>query len=119
MSILKEGFLWGGASAANQVEGGFGEGGRGYAHTDFVRYVDRDHRGKSEGTFYVTKAMIEESLANPGKYNYPKRRGNDFYHRYKEDIALMAEMGFKVYRMSIMWSRIFPNGTQRRRPQIL
>ena len=45
--------------------------------------------------------------------NFPKRRGIDFYHRYKEDIALFAEMGFKTFRMSISWPRIFPNGDDR------
>jgi 6-phospho-beta-glucosidase len=59
----------------------------------------------------VTTADIEEALAHPeDEVNYPKRHGSDFYHHYKEDIALLGEMGFKVFRMSIAWSRIFPNG---------
>ena len=47
---------------------------------------------------------------HPENWELPKRRGIDFYHNYKEDIKLFAEMGFKVFRMSISWSRIFPNG---------
>src|SRR5699024_10090847 len=43
---------------------------------------------------------------------YPSHEATDFYHHYKEDIALFAEMGFKCYRFSIAWSRIFPNGDE-------
>ena len=63
-----------------------------------------------ETTFSVTKQRLEEYRAHPEKYNFPKRRGNDFYHRYKEDIRLMAEMGLKAFRMSISWARIYPTG---------
>jgi 6-phospho-beta-glucosidase len=60
-----------------------------------------------------SKKELEDLLAGKGGDNFPKRRGIDFYHRYKEDIALFAEMGFKTFRMSISWPRIFPNGDDR------
>lgn len=107
---FKNGFLWGGATAANQVEGGFNEGGRGLANTDLLRFVPAEERRMDEATFTQTMASIQDSLNHEEEYNFAKRRGNDFYHRYKEDIALMAEMGFKVYRMSIAWERIYPTG---------
>ena len=105
-----EGFLWGGATAAGQYEGGWNEGGRGWSVGD----VSPEHFS-SDVTDYdtnvgMTTAIIEKALAHPeDEVHYPKRHGSDFYHRYKEDIALMAEMGFKTFRMSISWSRIFPH----------
>lgn len=106
-----EGFLWGGATAANQIEGAWQEGGKGWSVSDCARaHFDTDvknYKAHNE----ITTADIEEALAHPEDLvNYPKRHGSDFYHHYKEDIALLAEMGFKVFRMSIAWSRIFPNG---------
>lgn len=99
-----EGFLWGGATAANQLEGGFNEGNKGLNVADVLP-------GGKERL---------QILKNPGfnfeiekdKYTYPNHEAIDFYHRYKEDIALFAEMGFKCYRMSIAWTRIFPNGDE-------
>ena len=109
-SVLKEGFLWGGATAANQIEGGHDQGGRGLANTDFLKYVDRSERKADGATFSQTYASLHDAIDHNDSYQFPKRRGNDFYHRYKEDIALMAEMGFSVYRMSIAWERIYPTG---------
>ena len=94
-----EGFLWGGASAANQYEGGWNEGGRGPAITDAF----------SAGA--VDKAREYHTSVQEGVY-YPNHEATDFYHHYKEDIALMGEMGFKCFRMSISWSRIFPTGEE-------
>lgn len=105
-------FLWGGATAANQIEGGFEEGGRGRANTDYLRFVPKEERRKEEATFAQTWASIIDASQNENIYNFPKRRGNDFFHRYKEDIALMAELGFRVYRMSIAWERIYPTGLE-------
>ena len=105
-------FLWGGATAANQIEGGFEEGGRGRANTDYLRFVPKEERRKEEATFAQTWASIIDARQNENIYNFPKRRGNDFFHRYKEDIALMAELGFRVYRMSIAWERIYPTGLE-------
>lgn len=107
-----KGFLWGGATAANQIEGGWNEGGRGPAAGDFAIHLPKELRSKINGEMYkdVNVQQIEKIEAHPEEYNLAKRRGVDFYHRYKEDIALMAEMGFSVFRMSISWSRIYPNG---------
>lgn len=87
-----EGFLWGGATAANQIEGAYDEGGKGLSVQDVLP------RGLSAPR---TPAPTPDNL---------KLEAIDFYHRYAEDIALFAEMGFGVYRFSIAWSRIFPNG---------
>ena len=108
-----EGFLWGGATAANQYEGGYREGGKGFSVSDCARsHLDidvKDYQRHNE----VTSEDIRIALENPeDTVHYPKRHGSDFYHRYKEDIALMAEMGFKVFRFSIAWSRIFPKGDE-------
>lgn len=105
-----EGFLWGGATAANQLEGAYNVDGKGLSTADMVPFVPREVRGKYGSATDVTGKQIEEFLAMKEEGNFPKRRGIDFYHRYKEDIALFAEMGFKVFRMSIAWTRIFPNG---------
>ena len=121
MSFPKD-FLWGGATAANQVEGGWNLGGRGPALTDFTTggsvkepryetYIDKDgNPGKKlqktplpEGAHY---AVLEG-------YHYPNHDAVDFYHHYKEDIALFAEMGFKTFRMSISWSRLYPKGIEK------
>ena len=110
-----EGFLWGGATAANQIEGAWDEGGRGPAVSDYVILLDREtcaREGIVEGgpLNSVTRQSLAARKADEMAYDFPKRRGIDFYHTYKEDIALLGEMGFGVFRMSISWSRIFPNG---------
>jgi len=107
-----EGFLWGGATAANQVEGGWNEGGKGISVSDCARaHFDTDVTNYKAHNA-VTSQDIEAALATDDEVYYPKRHGSDFYHHYKEDIRLFAEMGFKVYRLSIAWSRIFPNGDE-------
>lgn len=85
-------FLWGGAVAANQCEGAYNEDGKGLSIQDVFPHGLRGE---------VTEEPTEDNM---------KLIGIDFYHRYKEDIKLFAEMGFKVFRLSIAWSRIFPNG---------
>ena len=114
--ILKpfpEGFLWGGATAANQIEGAFDVDGKGLSTSDMVAYVDPYASGKVDNfTFDVTSEKLEMYLSHPEKYSFPKRWGIDFYHHYKEDIALFAEMGFKTFRLSISWPRIFPTGEE-------
>lgn len=99
-------FLWGGATAANQVEGAWLEDGKGWTIQDCLPYREV---GISDFTkqFAFSTNDLEEALQASKEANYPKRRGIDFYHHYKEDIALFAEMGYKVFRMSICWSRIF------------
>ena len=103
-----ENFLWGGAFAANQVEGGCREGGKGLSTADVFPRGDR----KKGGLFERTLPQILEAAKDENDLPYPKRRGIDFYHHYKEDIALFREMGFKALRFSISWSRIFPNGDE-------
>ena len=93
MSFQKN-FLWGGALAANQCEGAYLEDGKGLSIQDVMP------KGVAGP---VSEQPVPENL---------KLIGIDFYHRYEEDIRLMAEMGFKVFRMSIAWSRIFPKGDE-------
>ena len=109
MCELDKDFLWGGASAANQMEGGYDLDGRGMSIADvFIFYEKKErHLAKKELTIEEIK-KLKENKSN----NFPKRRGNDFYHHYQEDIALFAKMGFKCFRMSINWPRIFPNGDE-------
>lgn len=103
MSLRKD-FLWGGATAANQAEGGYLEGGRGIANVDLLPAgPDR----------YEVTTGDKKMLEFDDNYFYPAKEGIDMYHRFKEDIALFAEMGFKVYRFSIAWSRIFPKGDEK------
>lgn len=104
---FKDGFLWGGATAANQVEGGWNLDGKGLTTAEVVRKAASRKDLQLNG---VSQASLDEAINDKGDDLYPKRRGVDFYHHYKEDIALFAEMGFKAYRLSIAWARIFPNG---------
>ncbi len=94
------GFLWGGATAANQYEGGWLEGGKGESVPDHLT-------GGTVNTPRRWTREIEKDIY------YPSHEAVDFYHHYKEDIALMAEMGFNVFRLSINWGRIFSNGDDR------
>lgn len=118
MSRFPKDFFWGGATAANQCEGGFGLDGRGEMASDYLlagtagtprytTYIGRDGNPAKGVGFALPEGARRATIA--GCY-YPNRKAVDFYHHYKEDIALFAEMGFKMYRMSISWSRIFPRG---------
>ncbi|HAH76108.1 MAG TPA: beta-glucosidase [Kandleria vitulina] len=110
-----EHFLWGGATAANQFEGGWKEGGKGPSVSDVAKFTDPKEMKDLldvHGLCDITDEQIKEALETDDEVFYPKRHGIDFYHHYKEDIALLAGMGFKVYRMSIAWSRIFPKGDE-------
>lgn len=100
MAFRKD-FLWGGATAANQLEGAYNEDGRGLAN------VDLSPVGESRLAVITGRRKMLEF--EEGEF-YPAKNAIDHYHRYKEDIALFAEMGFKVYRFSIAWTRIYPNG---------
>jgi len=102
-SIFPADFLWGGALAANQAEGAYLEGGKGLTTVDMIPH------GKDR---LAVKLGREKRFALRDDEFYPSHQAIDFYHRYKEDIALMAEMGFTVFRTSIAWSRIFPNGDE-------
>ena len=115
MKQFPEGFLWGGATAANQYEGGWKEGGKGVSCSDVQLFTDPKSMNdllNTHGLCDISDEMIEKALSTDDEVYYPKRHGIDFYHHYKEDIALLAGMGFKVYRMSIAWSRIFPRGDE-------
>ena len=110
-----DGFLWGGAVAANQCEGGWREGGKGVSVSDVARYRDPSTMGDINdvhGFCDITDEEIDRALENDDERVYPKRHGIDFYHRYEQDIELLAGMGFSVFRFSIAWSRIFPKGDE-------
>lgn len=119
--MLKKDFLWGGATAANQFEGGYQEGGRGLATSDTKTNgsltCKRKHSFLNENNeiIYLHESELishqYQAALDPNMY-YPSHKAVDFYHHYQQDIALMAEMGFKCYRMSISWTRIFPNGNE-------
>lgn len=94
---LRDDFLWGGATAANQYEGAYLEDGKGLTINDVEL-----------GAEHGKKRLIHQTV-QANNY-YPSHVAVDFYHRYEEDIALFAEMGFKSLRISISWARIFPNG---------
>lgn len=99
MAIFSEDFLWGGAVAAHQLEGGWQEGGKGISVADVMT------AGRHGVAREITAGVVE------GKY-YPNHEAIDFYHRYREDIALFHELGFKCFRTSIAWTRIFPKGDE-------
>lgn len=98
-----KGFLWGGATAANQCEGAYDVDGRGLANVDVVP-IGKDR-------FPIIAGQKKMFNFEDG-YFYPAKGSIDFYHHYKEDIALLGEMGFKTFRLSIAWSRIFPKGDE-------
>ena len=98
-SVFPDNFLWGGATAANQCEGGYNEDGKGLGVPDVMT------GGTVSSPRYVTDGIL------PGEH-YPSHESVDMYHHYREDIKMFGEMGFKCYRMSINWSRIFPKGDE-------
>ncbi|GMO50420.1 MAG: aryl-phospho-beta-d-glucosidase [Termitinemataceae bacterium] len=96
-------FLWGGAIAAHQAEGAYLEGGKGLATSDVI------HGGKGRLAEIADTNAIRKNIENPSGF-FPEWTAIDFYHHYKEDVALFAQMGFKVFRTSISWARIYPDG---------
>lgn len=98
--VFPNNFLWGTATSAGQVEGGWQDGGRGPSIMDILG-------GSIDGSVHrqQTNKIMQDVY-------YPGHIASDFYHNFKEDIAMMGEMGLKSYRMSISWSRIFPNGDE-------
>ena len=107
MARFPSNFLWGGATSAAQLEGGRCEDGKGLSHLDYVYY-----RGPKIPCNFMLKKDFEKAKAEEATLNFPNRRGIDFYHHYKEDIALFGELGFKSFRMSISWTRLFPTGLE-------
>ena len=100
MNKFPDGFLWGGAISSSQSEGGYDQGGRLPSIYDYMPV------GQNRYDWYQNE-KYKTSIAY-----YPNRDGNHFYEMYKEDIKLFAEMGFKAFRISISWSRIFPTGEE-------
>ena len=92
-------FLWGGAVAAHQVEGGYNKGGKGISIADVM----------TAGTHTISRKITDGIIEG---LNYPNHEAINFYENYKEDIRLFAEMGYKCFRTSIAWTRIFPNGDE-------
>ncbi len=99
MSVLRKDFLWGGATAANQFEGAWDVDGKGPSVSDMCT------NGSAKEPKWLTRTIREDRM-------YPSHEAIDFYHHYEGDIALFAEMGFKCFRMSINWTRIFPTGME-------
>ena len=95
-----EGFLWGGAVSAHQCEGAYRTGGKGLSIADVMTAGTRTAARK------ITDGIVEGE-------SYPNHEGIDFYHTYREDIKLLAEMGLKCFRTSIAWTRIFPRGDEK------
>ena len=119
---MEKKFYWGGASAANQIEGAYDVDGRGMVLTDvttggtnrtprLITYIDKE--GKV-GAFNKRSGSLPQGAkyAVCDGYFYPNHVGIDFYHRYKEDIKMLSEMGFTMFRMSIAWARIYPTGLE-------
>ena len=110
LKTFPDNFLWGGAFAANQMEGAYQEDNKGLCLADINEFVDNvalDQKCNTE----ITTDDIYHALKDDNKI-FPKRHGTDFYHRYKEDLALLGKngMGLNTYRTSVNWARIFPNG---------
>ena len=120
---MNKDFLWGAASAANQIEGRIDQLDKGLSNSDVItkgskekpRYITYQTK---DGVFHKTELFAPEILPEgirfvcDPKESYPNQYGTDFYHHYKEDLDLMKELGLKAYRMSISWPRIFPNGDE-------
>lgn len=103
MYQFPENFLWGSAIAANQAEGGYLEGGRGLSNIDMIPHgPDR---------MKVKLGNVPHPTLEPDKF-YPSHTAIDFYHHYREDLALMGQIGLKVFRTSISWSRLYPHGDE-------
>ena len=103
-----ENFMWGGAVAANQLEGAYDTDGKGLCVADINEFRD-DVDITKKSNLEVTTDYIKEALASTDRI-FPKRWGIDFYHTYKDDLKLLAELGLKTFRTSINWARIYPNG---------
>ena len=115
-------FLWGGDISAAQIEGAWDEDGKSRTEADYLLGADKSSFGMAyyqmpdgtEGKVPVMSGMLPKGakyILKDGVF-YPNHKATDFYHHYKEDIALFAEMGFKTFRMSLAWTRIFPNGDE-------
>lgn len=123
---FKKDFLWRASISAAQAEGGWDEGGKAPVHVDFANagsaatsgrqliYQGKDgSRSELPGAFALFPHLPQGgSFKSYDNVYYPNRKASDFYHHYKEDIALMAEMGFSTFNTTISWARIFPKGME-------
>src|SRR5699024_3352613 len=105
-------FLWGGAISACQAEGGFFEDYKVISVSDISFYDPYSSRIDLFKHLNITYVLIEEAVERDAHVNYYKRNVVNFYSRYKYDITYFAEMSYKVFRFSIAWSRLFPNGDE-------
>ncbi len=107
-----ENFMWGGATAANQCEGAWNEDGKGMSIADCTKIKNNVDKKDYKAIHGITSEDIDRAMETEDTAEYPKRHGIDFYHRYEEDLDLFAKMGFKVLRVSIQWTRIYPTGME-------
>ncbi len=103
---MRKDFLWGGATAANQLEGGYLEGGRGLSNLDVIP------SGPDRFPVALGQVPFERLTDDDGIHRFPSHDAIDFYHHFREDLKLFPELGMKCYRFSISWSRIFPTGEE-------
>ena len=111
MNRLDSSILWGGAVAANQIEGAYDEGNKGISIADIKPKPDTIDTARFYGMGY-TKEEIRQLIEDKISF-FPRRHAIDFYHRYEDDIKLLKELGFTCFRFSIAWSRIYPGGDDR------
>lgn len=103
-------FMWGGAVAANQLEGAYDVDGKGLCLADINEFRD-DIDITKKANAEITTDFIKEAISSETRI-FPKRWGIDFYHTYKEDLKMLADLGLKTFRTSINWARIYPNGDE-------
>lgn len=122
--MIREDFLWGGATAANQMEGGYNEAGKGLSSCDVttsgtkeksreVTYQTKDGKIHSISAYQLDQLPKDAYIDVFKGFYYPSHKAIDYYHHYKEDIKMFADMGLNSLRISIAWSRIFPNGYEK------
>ncbi|WP_455648178.1 glycoside hydrolase family 1 protein [Lonepinella koalarum] len=112
MSILSTHFLWGGAWAANQVEGAWNVDGKGLSVADVATFKPNLDLQDYAGHNHISMEKVDYAIKGENIAEFPKRRGIDLYHHFEQDIALFQEMGFKALRISIAWTRLFPSGEE-------
>ena len=123
MGTFAKGFLWGGDISATQIEGGWDEGGKSPVETDYMVGVTRDEPFRygfyrtedgTEGTMQLYSGTLPKGAKMIFKegYEYPNHVASDFYHHWKEDLGMLAEMGFTALNITISWARIFPSGVE-------
>ncbi|MFT4306706.1 MAG: family 1 glycosylhydrolase [Microbacterium sp.] len=110
MTTFPPGFLWGVAFAANQAEGGYDLDGKGLSQADVVPFATTTDYVDLHELMSPSPERIAAAAATAGTDGYPKRRGSLFYQRWEEDVELFARLGIRALRLSIAWTRIYPNG---------